>query len=262
MAFDFGSGIRLLEHVGAGFLSGLGGAPEVSGAADYIFSTPDKYVLPLRPHGMRVGDSAARGNFASDLYPWLRRRGFKEVQVLIMAALSYPNGYDQPAPLDMQRCVVGPYTPAPSQGLPGSFATHNCTAFEAALSAKLKAWEDLTDPELSFDIWNELDGFAPTQTRQAFDEFFITYRSAVRTIRRLRPGAQIVGPSATGPVQDAQYLAIGEMNYSFCFTFLKQAKAEGVLPNVFSWHDGLTALGSVWPQPPSWIGAHDNLQTI
>ena len=64
--FDFGSGIRPLEHVGAGFLSGLGAAPEVSGAADYIFSTPDKYVLPLRPHGMRVGDSAARGNFASD----------------------------------------------------------------------------------------------------------------------------------------------------------------------------------------------------
>ena len=238
LTFDFGAPIRPLTHVGSGFLSGMGARPADNGAANYVFSVPDKYLLPIKPHGFRAGDSLNAGDFASDLYPWLKSRGFTEIQVLLMATLDSEDGVD--VPMAQAKCEYSSPT------------VFNCSQFEQRLANRLSKFANMTG--ISFDIWNELQSFGPEHSRSGFDEFFVTWRAAVRTIRRLRPGTEIVGPSSTGPVQDAVYHAGGYSNFSFTWEFLRAAKQADVLPDVFSWHDGLSANLPNYPQPPSWIG--------
>jgi hypothetical protein len=76
----------------------------------------------------------------------------------------------------------------------------------------------------NFDIWNEPDGpafFAPgVNTTQ----YFAMWDSAVREIRRLDPGATIVGPSLSG----WQYANLGP--------FLDHVKSANTVPNILNWH--------------------------
>lgn len=77
--------------------------------------------------------------------------------------------------------------------------------------------------QLHWDIWNEPDH--PQFWDRSAEQFFETWKRAVRTIRRVNPMAIIVGPSlARGP---AHYL----------YGFLLSAHAENVLPDIISWHD-------------------------
>ena len=57
------------------------------------------------------------------------------------------------------------------------------------------------------------------------EQFFETWKRAVRTIRRVNPKAIIVGPS----------LANGPCHY--LYGFLLSAHAHNVLPDIISWHD-------------------------
>ena len=77
--------------------------------------------------------------------------------------------------------------------------------------------------QLHWDIWNEPD--LPQFWDRSAEQFFETWKRAVRTIRRVNPKSIIVGPSlARGP---AHYL----------YGFLLSAHEEDVLPDIISWHD-------------------------
>ena len=77
--------------------------------------------------------------------------------------------------------------------------------------------------QLHWDIWNEPDH--PQFWDRSAEQFFETWKRAVRTIRRVNPKAIIVGPS----------LAKGPSHY--LYGFLLSAHAENVLPDIISWHD-------------------------
>lgn len=95
------------------------------------------------------------------------------------------------------------------------------------------AWENLVEGlvreadsnglQLQWDIWNEPDSF--NFWKRNDEQFFEAWKRAVRTIRRLNPKARIVGPS----------LSKGPCHY--LYGFLLSAHAEGVLPDIISWHD-------------------------
>ena len=93
-------------------------------------------------------------------------------------------------------------------------------------SSWLRNWYGKLTPkglQLHWDIWNEPDH--PQFWDRSSEQFFETWKRAVRTIRRVSPNAIIVGPSlARGP---AHYL----------YGFLLSAHAENVLPDIISWHD-------------------------
>ena len=77
--------------------------------------------------------------------------------------------------------------------------------------------------QLHWDIWNEPDH--PQFWDRSAEQFFETWKRAIRTIRRVNPKAIIVGPS----------LAKGPSHY--LYGFLLSAHAENVLPDIISWHD-------------------------
>lgn len=77
--------------------------------------------------------------------------------------------------------------------------------------------------QLQWDIWNEPDSH--NFWNRNGEQFFETWKRAVRTIRRVNPKAIIVGPS----------LSNGPCHY--LYGFLLSAHAESVLPDIISWHD-------------------------
>ena len=77
--------------------------------------------------------------------------------------------------------------------------------------------------QLQWDIWNEPD--SNNFWNRSGEQFFETWKRAVRTIRRVNPRAIIVGPSLSkGPCH-------------FLYGFLLSAHAEKVLPDIIPWHD-------------------------
>ncbi|HEX3781983.1 MAG TPA: hypothetical protein VHX38_20150 [Pseudonocardiaceae bacterium] len=77
---------------------------------------------------------------------------------------------------------------------------------------------------VNFDIWNEPDGAAFWGPGMNTTQYFQMWDSAVNEIRRLDPGATIVGPSLSG----WQYTPLG--------TFLDHVKAANTVPNILNWH--------------------------
>ena len=94
-------------------------------------------------------------------------------------------------------------------------------------------WENLVEElvreadskglQLQWDIWNEPDSYNFWNRND--EQFFETWKRAVRTIRRVNPKAIIVGPS----------LSNGPCHY--LYGFLLSAHADNVLPDIISWHD-------------------------
>jgi hypothetical protein len=224
---SIGNSLGTLQHRASGFLQSMGARPVDNGDSNYTFSIPDKYLAPLRPFGFRSMDAIGAGDFITGLYPFLRRQGFQQIQVIVQDSFG-PGAPFQPASSAAHKMCIFK-----------SISSFNCTTFEANLEYTLRQWDGL---ELSFDIWNELDGFG------SHEAFFVTWRSAVCTIRRLRPRAEIIGPSDVSPLADTLF------NLSFWEDFLDFAQSENVLPDIFSWHDGLEAESPAWPHPPLWVG--------
>jgi hypothetical protein len=96
----------------------------------------------------------------------------------------------------------------------------NWTAFIDRVVADVQA-SGLT---VNFDIWNEPDGTAFWAPGVNTTQYFAMWDSAVREIRRLDPGATIVGPSLSG----WQYANLGP--------FLDHVKSANTVPNILNWH--------------------------
>lgn len=91
-------------------------------------------------------------------------------------------------------------------------------------------------PDITWDVWEEpnaVRGRPCNFWNRSLHQFYVTWNYAVRKIRRLRPGATIVGPSA-----NSFHLTWGAHTYGDFFrTFLAQAQGNGTLPDVLSWHE-------------------------
>ena len=155
----------------------------------------DQVVRPLKPRLFRLHASAA-------LTPSLYRR-LADYGATVQSVISDSYGY-----------------PGPSGVWPGDGG--DWTKWEQ-LVEELVREADSKGLQLHWDIWNESDH--PQFWDRSAEQFFETWKRAVRTIRRVNPKAIIVGPSlARGP---AHYL----------YGFLLSAHAENVLPDIISWHD-------------------------
>lgn len=155
----------------------------------------DRMVRPLKPKLFRL-----RANEALNpaLYQRVRSYG-ADVQGVISDSYGYPG---------------------PSGNWPGDGG--DWTRWEQVVEELVRE-ADSKGLQLHWDIWNEPDH--PQFWDRSAEQFFETWKRAVRTIRRVNPKAIIVGPSlARGP---AHYL----------YGFLLSAHAENVLPDIISWHD-------------------------
>ena len=157
---------------------------------------PDDHVVrPLKPKLFRLHASAA-------LTP-ARYHRLTEYGATVQSVISDAYGY-----------------PGPSGLWPGDGG--DWTRWEQ-LVEELVREADSKGLQLHWDIWNEPDH--PQFWNRSAEQFFETWKRAVRTICRVNPKAIIVGPSlARGP---AHYL----------YGFLLSAHAENVLPDIISWHD-------------------------
>ncbi|MDN5940437.1 MAG: hypothetical protein L0H94_01025 [Nitrospira sp.] len=160
------------------------------------FEQPDdRFVRPLKPKLFRL-----RANEA--LNPPLNQR-VRSYGAVVQGIISDSYGY-----------------PGPSGNWPGDGG--DWTRWEQ-LVEELVREADSKGLQLHWDIWNEPDH--PQFWDRSAEQFFETWKRAVRTIRRVNPKAIIVGPSlARGP---AHYL----------YGFLLSAHEENVLPDIISWHD-------------------------
>ena len=174
--------------------------PAIHRASGFLLSISpeqpdDRLVRPLKPKLFRL-----RANEA--LNPTLHQR-VRSYGAVVQGIISDSYGY-----------------PGPSGNWPGDGG--DWTRWEQ-LVEELVREADSKGLQLSWDIWNEPDH--PQFWDRSAEQFFETWKRAVRTIRRVNSKAIIVGPSlARGP---AHYL----------YGFLLSAHAENVLPDIISWHD-------------------------
>lgn len=199
--------------VGSGFLYGLN--QDGSGPSDNLLA-------PLRPTSGRGGGARlAGGGWIGD-----GMRAGSGYQARIASALgqarrlttgSYHASYDL-----LVSDLFGADTTQPSN------TVYPCTngdcsnwiSFIDQVVGDVKA-SGLT---VNFDIWNEPDGPAFWAPGVNTTQYFAMWDSAVREIRRLDPGAAVVGPSLSG----WQYANLGP--------FLDHVKSANTVPNILNWH--------------------------
>ncbi|MFC4587002.1 hypothetical protein [Sphaerisporangium corydalis] len=197
---------------GAGFLYGL--SQDGRGPADHLLA-------PLAPTSARGGGARLDGHgWVGDGYA--AGNGYR---VRIDSALS-----------QARRLRTAPYSAAyhllvsdvwgADTTQPGSTVypcaggdCANWLAFLGRVTADVRA----SGQTVMFDIWNEPAGaFFPPGFGTV--QYFQMWDTAVREIRRLLPGAAIVGPSQAG-------FYPGDIA-----TFLGHVKAAGTVPDVLNWH--------------------------
>jgi Glycosyl hydrolases family 39 len=155
----------------------------------------DQVVRPLKPKMFRLHASAA-------LTPSLYRR-LTDYGATVQSVMSDSYGY-----------------PGPSGLWPGDGG--DWSRWEQ-LVEELVREGDSKGLQLLWDIWNEPDSYNFWKRKD--EQFFETWKRAVRAIRRVNPKAIIVGPS----------LSNGPCHY--LYGFLLSAHADNVLPDIISWHD-------------------------
>ena len=199
--------------VGSGFLYGLN--QDGSGPADNLLA-------PLHPTSGRGGGARlAGGGWIGD-----GMRAGSGYQARIASALgqarrlttgSYHASYDL-----LVSDLFGADTTQPSNTVyPCTNGDcSNWTSFVDRVVADVRA-AGLT---VNFDIWNEPDGPAFWAPGVNTTQYFAMWDTAVREIRRLDPGATIVGPSLSG----WQYANLGP--------FLDHVKSANTVPNILNWH--------------------------
>jgi hypothetical protein len=264
LAFDLADLRRPVERRATGFLDGLGegGGPAMGSPtvvrdfySRYPFSVPEEYIAPLKPYGWRLSGYNRYGGLGvtnvppfnnTPAYHRLRALGVKEVQILLQDT---PYPALTPPFSNTSGSLPSDGTCSPPAGAPNhpDPLAYNCSSWVGLVRRAL----DLTASfeQVSFDIWNELDSIT-------FPQFLALWRSAVTTIRVARPDrkqARVVGPSIglswyglngqTDPVELNQTVA-----------FLKFGQAHDVLPDTYTWHDGLAGPSPDAPTPPAWVG--------
>ena len=203
-------------RAGSGFLYGL--SQDGSGPADSLLA-------PLTPALFRGGGARiAGGGWIGDGYT--AGSGF---QVRMTSALDQARRV-APAPYGatyhlLVSDLYGADTTQPSntQYPCDNGNCSNWTTFIDTVVGDVQA-SGLTN--IDFDVWNEPDGTGFWPYGMNSTQYFEMWDTAVREIRRLDPGAVIVGPSISG------------YNHGYLDTFLSQAKTDGTLPNVLNWHFG------------------------
>ena len=175
---------------------------------------PDEMVAPLKPQlfrGSHQGQVHHTGQGVLDLYPRLRSLGVRHVQYLLSDDSTY--GW------------MG--------GWPGDGG--DWSAWEKTVAADV-AEVQAAGAKVEYDIWNEPDSTGFWKRSQA--QYLETWKRTVLLVRRLDPGAEIVGPSES------------DFHEAWMKEFLLFAKANNVLPDIVSWHELTCDL------PYGQIGAH------
>jgi hypothetical protein len=98
----------------------------------------------------------------------------------------------------------------------------NWRSFITRLVTDVKA----SGARVQYDIWNEPDGTGFWPRGVNSEQYYQMWNTAVNEIRRLDPGAVIVGPSYSG------------YNHGWLDAWVARTKADGTLPNVLNWHFG------------------------
>jgi len=207
---DFSSSEGAPTGVGSGFLYGLG----QDGS-----TPPDSLLQPLDPTLIRGGGARIAGDgWIGDGYT-----DGPNYQVRITSAL------DQAA-----RVTAAPYHATYHllvSDLYGADDTQGPDTIYPCTGGDCSNWVTFIDQvvadvqasavPVSFDIWNEPDGFPAGMNGT---QYFQMWDSAVDAIRATLPDAVIVGPSES------------YFNSSDIATFLDHTQAAGTLPNVVNWH--------------------------
>ena len=78
---------------------------------------------------------------------------------------------------------------------------------------------------LQWDLWNEPDYW--TFWKRSQEQYLAMWDRGFRQVRAAFPGAVVVGPSTAVPPAESN---------SWMVKFLENGKAQGTLPNIYSWH--------------------------
>jgi hypothetical protein len=140
--------------------------------------------------------------------------------------------------------------------LPGSVGDPDFSLWEKTLTSTLVKIKEMNlSTTTIYDIWNEPNfvggpgtggggwtfpsqWYHPPPQAAPYRGFWNVWNRAVRLIRAIHPGALIVGPSAApGPGLPEGDPKGWLPQKEWLFLFLKQAHANGTLPDILSWHD-------------------------
>ncbi|MFI1092617.1 beta-xylosidase [Streptomyces sp. NPDC020917] len=203
------------NHAGSGFLYGL--SQDGSGPADDLLE-------PLKPTLFRGGGARIDGHgWIGDNYQagpgYKARINSALAQARRVTAEPYNATYHL-----LVSDVWGADTTQPSNTV-WPCAKGDCANYKTFIDQVISDVK-ASGVKVSYDIWNEPTGagFFPPGMNTA--QYFQVWDTAVREIRRLQPGAQIVGPSWW--TYDRNVLS----------TFLRQTKTDDTLPDVLNWHFG------------------------
>ncbi|GAA2576239.1 hypothetical protein GCM10010399_02360 [Dactylosporangium fulvum] len=206
---------KVPTRAGAGFLYGLN--QDGSGPADSVLQ-------PLRPMLFRGGGARIAGHgWLGDGY-----RAGSGYQVRVDSAISQARRVTA-APYNatyhlLVSDVWGADTEQPANTV---YPCDNgdCTNWRSFIT-RLVTDVRASGVRVRYDIWNEPDGtgFWPRGVNSA--QYYQMWNTAVTEIRRLDPGAVIVGPSYSG------------YNHTWLNDWVARTKADGTLPNVLNWHFG------------------------
>ncbi|MFI7274634.1 beta-xylosidase [Streptomyces sp. NPDC049879] len=209
---DFAASVGPAEGVGSGFLYGLtedGAGPD------------DSLLAPLAPRSARGGGARLDGGgWAGDGYAagsgYQRRVESALDQARRLSTPPYDATYDL-----LVSDVWGADTTQAAD------TVYPCTNGDCA------NWEQFVERlardvtasglDVRFDIWNEPAGaFFPPGFNT--EQYYRMWDSAVRTLRRVVPDAEIVGPS------------LWDFSPNNIAPFLDHTKAAGTLPTILNWH--------------------------
>ncbi len=209
---DLGDSEGPAEGVGSGFLYGLtedGSGPD------------DSLLAPLAPRSARGGGARLDGGgWAGDGYTagagYQRRIESALDQARRLSTPPYDATYD----LLVSDMWGADTTQAPNTVYPCT--NGDCANWETFVE---RVARDVTASGLDvrFDIWNEPAGaFFPPGFNT--EQYYRMWDSAVRTLRRVVPDAEIVGPS------------LWDFSPNNIAPFLDHTQAAGTLPTILNWH--------------------------
>jgi hypothetical protein len=201
--------------VGEGFLYGIN--------ADGT-QPPDQFLLPLNPNAFRGGGHVSRG-WIGDNY-----QNGTGTQAQLNSVATQARRLTRP-PFHMEYQVIVSDIYGADGGQPSNTMfpcdNGNCSNWITMVDTVVNTLQ-ATGLTFAYDIWNEPDISAFWTRGINSAQYFQMWDTAFREIRRLAPGARIVGPSFAFTPQSAS----GQWQ-----AWLAHAKAAGTLPNEITNHN-------------------------